>query len=166
LLFPTIYLAALLVRVPLFDRYFLPMLAPLTAILCSSVQPGALPKSARWIAVGMLLMLATYGVLGTRDYLERHRHRWQLLDSVLTEGVSSTRINGGFEFGGRFNFDREGTFINETYWVVDDEYLVTYADHVEGYEQLDWREYRRFLPPGSERVYLQRRVPPREGKRP
>jgi hypothetical protein len=95
-------------------------------------------------------------MLGTRDYLERHRNRNALLDDLLRQGIVAARINGGFEFNGRHNFDTGG-YSEPCGWVVDDEFIVSHAPAIDGCERIASREYGRALPPGRELVFVYRR---------
>ena len=147
--FAGLLLAAQLVRTPFFDRYYLPALPPLFALLWLAAG-NAPPAGARWRAAGavVLVVFATYGVLGTRDYLDHHRARNALLAPLLERGVDTRRIAGGFEFGGFHHFSRAWV------WVWDDEYLVSYAHCHPGYRRIDERSYRRRLFGDRESVYL------------
>ena len=81
--------------------------------------------------------------------------------------MTSRQIDGGFEFNGLHNFakdDRDWSRFKEkpgSLWVVDDEYVVTLAPSLEGYERIAERSVARRLPPGDEPVYVFRRLPTR-----
>ncbi len=166
LLFVVLYLGPLLVRWPFFDRWLLPVLPPL-AVLLATAGPGA-PRPLRdagraHLAVAALLtaLLVLFGVVGTRDYLEHHRARWRLLDGLLARSVSPARVDGGFEFNGWFNFDRdESRFLpgRVSRWVLDDEFLVSTAPEPPGYRAVESVTFHRWLPPGTERLTLFERV--------
>jgi hypothetical protein len=161
-LFTASYLGPLLVRLPFFDRWLLPAVPPLAVLLLASLpgRPRAHPGALRWTAALLLgLPLAVYGVAGTRDYMEHHRARWSLLDALAARGVSPERVDGGFEYNGWFNFDRDPTrFLGGvSRWVVDDAFVVSLAPEMPGYVQVDVRSFRRWLPAGTEHLYLFRR---------
>ncbi|MBW2244409.1 MAG: hypothetical protein JRH01_20685, partial [Deltaproteobacteria bacterium] len=135
---------------------FLPPLAALILHVSDDLRPlrGALAA----------VLLALWGWLGTADAMDHHRARWALLDELVETGVASDRIDGGLEFNGLFNFaknDRDWERFKEkpgSRWVVDDEYVVSQADDLPGYERVAEREYSRRLPPEESmiRVYHRR----------
>jgi hypothetical protein len=162
-LFTALYLGAFGLRVPFFDRYLatvLPVLAVLGLVLAGR-PPAAIRQHQRGASALAFALLALFAVLGTRDYMERHRARNLLLAQLESDGISPRRIDGGFEFSGLHNFDAyEAHFLkNDRRWVYDDEYLLTYAPAREGYLALQSLEYRRLLPPGREQIHLLHRIP-------
>ena len=148
------YLGVMVFRWPCFDRYFLPILPALIVLILCSRQPA--PGRPRFVAsLGFLLILACFGTLGTRDYLERERTRWSLLNELLEQGVSPTRIDGGVQFGGRYIWDPRSYDVG---FAVDDEYILAYVETLPGYTAVASRTLQRLLPPGVEQVFILRRV--------
>jgi hypothetical protein len=155
LLFPVVYVCALTVRAPFFDRYLVACLPPLLAFLIwAAGSEAAVSRSRR--AVGWILaaVTATYAVAGTRDYLEHHRARWALLGPVLEEGVPPEEIRGGFEFGGLYLFGPEWR------WVAGDLYRLAFVEQIEGFVPVSEQSYRTLFPPGRQRLALHRRTSP------
>jgi len=162
LFFPALFISVLALRLPFFDRYLIAVLPALAvAALTIAGRPAAqVGHAARTTAAIACTLLAAYSILGTRDYMERHRNRQILLDQQLAAGISPRRIDGGFEFNGRHNFDRNrNQFLEgERRWVYDDEFVVTYSASREGYRSLRSLEYRRWIPPGREQIHLLERI--------
>jgi hypothetical protein len=162
-LFAALYLGVLGLRVPFFDRYLtavLPALAVLGLVVAG--RPiSSISRAQRSASAVAFSVLALFALLGTRDYMERHRTRNVLLAQLLSDGISPRHIDGGFEFSGLHNFDSDRTHFlrNRRRWVYDDEFLLTYAPAHEGYVALRSLEYRRLLPPGREQIYLLHRIP-------
>lgn len=167
LAFPALCLGVLAFQSPFFDRWLLPFVGPLAAVLAVTMR-AATPGPARRAATLLpLALLGLWSWLGTADGLDHHRARWELLAALRTEGVSPARIDGGFEFNGLYNFakdDRDWERFKKkpgSLWVVDDEYVVTLARDLPGYERVDQREVTRRLPPGPEPIFVYRRLPAR-----
>ncbi len=158
--FPVICLGPHLIRAPYFDRYMIPTLAPLCAallvLLPAPERTGRARTAVAWLGV---LLLGTYAVVGTRDYMERHRARTVLTDGLLAEGVEARRIDGGPEFNGWHSFER--------YWggdryhwdyVNSDEYVLTYESDLPGYVHVRSHAYAHWLPPRTETIRLLHRA--------
>jgi hypothetical protein len=145
--FVAITFLALALRAPFFDRYLLPLLAPLAALVAArpAAEGGRAARAGAWALVAAL---GGFGAAGTHDYLAWNRARWRLLDPLVAGGVSPERIDGGFEFGGRMIFGPAWR------WRVDDEYVVSFGSERSGYTVAGAGEFRRLLPPRPERVFL------------
>jgi len=168
--FASVYLGVFLVR-PFFDRYMTAALPPLIAILL--VPTGRSTRTnprAVGLCLFLILVFGVAAVAGTRDLLVHNRARWSLLNELLAAGVSPERIDGGGEFGGRYNYDFDRAPFKKLddpprRWVVDDAYVVSLSSQLSGYRPIASREYRRILPPRVERlvVYCRNNEPPPEG---
>lgn len=167
LVFPLLYLAPLLGVDNFFDRYLLPILAPLAAVL---LGVHAVPSRARVggvaAALGLLAALAMLGVLGTRDYLEHSRARWSLLQTLIERGVPAERIDGGFEFDGWSGL-HPATVWEQRRRGKSYEFVVSHLGprHMRDFRVLDTRWYQRLLPPRKEGLVLYQRVGSKEATR-
>jgi len=98
---------------PLFDRYFLPVV-PLaialvwlgfnTTVLSEEPRP-AFPLRPIGIAAGLLslLLLLVYSAAGTHDYLDWNRERWSAARRLASElAIPPTEIDGGWEYNNLF----------------------------------------------------------------
>ena len=163
LAFPVIYLLPHLARSPCFDRYLLPSLAPFIAITLVIPRRFSPPQRSSVLAsAAILLLLAGYGIAGTRDYLESHRARWNLLTNLMESGVEPRQIDGGFEFNGWYSFERRDLPDGTPRWGFfhGDEYRLAFDPFIEGYQPIATRTVRRWLPPGSqEQITLFQRKP-------
>lgn len=161
---PAIYLGPHLIRSPYFDRYLLPMLAPL--LIGLFVFPDwsqDARKGAVAVGVGVFLLFGVYGILGTRDYMERHRAGWGLMNEQMDAGVDVLSLDGGFEFRGWYQFLphwRGDRYI----WRYggDDEFRLSYDESCEGYEVIATRDFHQWMPWQTEtlRVFQRLENPP------
>jgi len=168
LLFGTIAAYSTIVVRGHFDRYILPVLPVVTALLAYPVLAMRKPRN-RGVggAIVIMLLFATFSIAGTRDYVERNRNLWALLSTLMNEAeINPEHIHGGFEFNRWHGFQRYNHVFSEELgvflWVFDDkdEYVVSYASEVEGYTRTERQiVYRRWLPPGSEQISVFRRNP-------
>jgi hypothetical protein len=98
-----------LIYLPLFDRYFLPIVPMAIALIWQGFntpglapvpRPNILVRPIR-IAAGLLslLLLLVYSVAGTHDYLDWNRERWSALRLLASElAIPPTQIDGGWEY--------------------------------------------------------------------
>ena len=112
-------------------------------------------------AAAVLAVFFAYGTVGTRDYVERQRTSWALLDELISAGVAPHRIDGGFEFNGLYSFERHVTE-DDIIWeyVYDDEFKISHAEQLEGFTLLASKSFRRLLPPRTETIRLFHREAP------
>ncbi len=161
LIFPVLYLAPFLGLANFFDRYLLPVLPCLAALLLT--LPGRpAPATRRGCVAALLLLapLATYAVLGTRDYLEWNRARWALLAPLIERGVPPQGVDGGFEFDGWSGLDPEARWSQRLAGREHAEFLLSYVKlDARAYRALDARAYTRLLPPRIEILTLYRKNP-------
>ncbi len=149
-LYPAIYLGALGIRSPFFDRYLIVVLAPALALLTC-----ALPERPSWrrLAVVALAVLpvACFSLGATHDWRARERARSQLLAALLAEGISPIRIDGGTPFNATHNYGpvRFPKEVGRPF-MVDDEYRVSFRPRIEGYRLLRERSYPTLMPPRTD----------------
>ncbi len=157
--FPALCLAVLLFQHPFFDRWVLAFVPPLAAIALHAA-PAELRCGP---ALAGVALLALWSWLGTADAMDHHRARWELLAELQATGVTPDRVDGGFEFNGLYNFakdDRDWSRFKPkpgSRWVVDDEFVVSHAPTLPGYQPIAERSYPRRLPPGSRTIRVHQR---------
>jgi hypothetical protein len=157
-----------------YDRYMLPALFPLIALIMferptvaaarASAQPALIRRTrfaagASWL---MLVLIASYTVAGTHDYLSWNRARWLLIDTLLDKGVPVTRIDGGYEFNGLYLYDPRFDFLKpqpKSWWVHDDQYVIQFTPKA-GYRVIDNADAGGWLPPLRTRLLTLQRVAP------
>lgn len=158
-LFLVLYLGPLAFQSPFFGRWLLPVIPPLAALLLLRARAAPL-SPRRLVGTGIAFaVLVSVGTAGTHDMMARHRIRWDLLTGLLSRGIETGKIDGGFEFNGYNKYDPElPGEIGPRGWVGDAFYKLSYASALEDYVVLDSRSYARWFPPGEETVFLHRRT--------
>lgn len=148
----------------IFDRYLV-FLLPFSMSL--NLVAGGSPESiklegSRGVLAGVLLMAyCAFSVGATHDYLAWNRSRWQALNYLTAQcGITSNRIDGGFEFNGWHGYSPDyptpvGSEKEDKswWWVVDDEYMVSFGP-VPGYGQVKRFPFTRWMPPGEGNVLV------------
>lgn len=145
------------------DRYLVPILPIIAALILLPVTDSESEDSSFHVtSLVIFVLLAAFGVLGTRDYLVRNRERWSMLNELLKKGVDSNTVKGGFEFNAYLNFGKlpHTQAHIKGLWAADDEYVVSFTSEVPGYHAIDERAYRRWLPWGIEHVRMFHRISP------
>jgi hypothetical protein len=126
-----------------FDRYLLPALPAMLIVILLTASAGAAHQlRPGWAAVALLLVLGTFSVSGTRDYLTFNRVRWDALNALVASGVTTDRIDGGFEFNAWHNYTTFRDPIHRSAkgkWVRDNEYILSLAGSLSGYTKVDER---------------------------
>lgn len=147
-LIPVIYMPPILALSRSFDRYLLPMLPPLIAMLLLLAKETRFKLMTRSIAqAAVLALMAVYSVVGSRDYLEHHRCRWAALDQLVASGIDPSEIDGGFEFNCRYDFRKVIRAKREE--DVGYQFLVSHHQEMEGYRVVSRHSWRRLFPPGE-----------------
>ena len=146
----------------LFDRYVLFLLLPVLVFLVARERAGF--SSFGRFGAGVVILFLTaetaFTVLGTRDYLEWNRKRWQATRELMEEGVSYRSIDGGYEFNGWYGYDpayKPASDRSRSYWwVVDDEYMIA-SGPLPGYVRVKSYPFRRLLTGEQAEVVVLRR---------
>jgi 4-amino-4-deoxy-L-arabinose transferase-like glycosyltransferase len=128
--------------VNVFDRYLLAALPALLVLGLLEYQTRATSAmTGRWLpALAMLVAMALFSVLATRDAMQWQRARWQVIHSVIARGVPAMHLDGGYEFNGQvrgIGFSPGGPSITHHLELVDE---VTA-------EALSCRSYRAWIGP-------------------
>jgi Dolichyl-phosphate-mannose-protein mannosyltransferase len=145
-----------------FDRYTLFNLAFFAPVVCVFACEQALSNVRRNLIYLSLIVCATFGVVGTHDYLEWNRQRWHGLSVLQTNyGLAVENIDGGFEFNNyaarlkgdvrrpinEVNISRKGA-----------EYRVALSE-LPGHKVLQILPCNTFLYGSPKSVYLLKKVP-------
>ncbi len=149
------YLVLLLPRWPCFDRYLVPAVPVLAALLLTIRDPsvGASREVfVRRLGVVALGLLAIIGFAAARDNMTHHRARWSLLDPLLEGDVRPGCVDGGLELAGWKSYDSLRQDVLRQF--VGDPWQLTMGAAREGYVELDRRDYWRALPPRRETIRL------------
>ena len=146
-----------------FDHYllfYLPFI--LVGLIRNTARGPAVPLSRPWVPLGLvcILLIGSFSVAGTHDYLERLRTRWRVLGYMVHQaGISPAEIDGGYEFNGWNTYDpnylkRSGM---NWWWVIDDKYRISNAP-LEGYTLLFKAPCKRWMPPGEGALFVLKRI--------
>jgi hypothetical protein len=120
------------------------------------------------LAALLLAGLATFAVLGTRDYLAWNRLRWTALSELMAEEkLTPADIDGGFEFNGLYLYDpayKEDP-AKSWYWVDRDSYVLSFGK-LPGFDIIKLYCYSHWLPPYVGTIFVLKKNAPLETGRP
>jgi hypothetical protein len=149
-----------------FDRYLLPALPFVLALLAMADNDGEGRAAVTGLSLALLAAMTFYSVAGTHDYMQWNRARHHLLGELEARGVAATEIDGGVEYNGwrLAPVKRDWPTIEEAtpgrspekkswWWVEDDRWVVSFTA-LEGYRVADRRQWQRWLPPSAGEVLL------------
>ena len=147
------------------DRYVLPLLPFVIALLLWSLRDIRLALPIGWVA---LACVAAFSVVGTRDFLVFQKATWDYARYANYDlGVPLTKLNGGSSWDGYFlheygdRYDIPQQTVGGPWWnnlfatATDSTYVISGSPNAPGdgtYVQIDQREYSSWLM--SEPVYL------------
>lgn len=142
----------------LYDRYLIPLLLPLLAIIVASLpnkerlHPA---KTEERILVGIVLLLLgfffMFSTLATRDYITWNRVRWTALDALMEDDhIAAEDIDGGFEFNGLYLYkpDYQPAPPKSWWWVEGNTFVIAFGP-IPGYSIIREYEYDKWLPPAK-----------------
>lgn len=141
----------------LFDRYLVP-LVPFLLYLDADGLPhdGVGSTVRRFASVALIVLTATFSVVGTRDYLTWNRIRWQVLAKFQQiSSLNALDINGGFEYTGWFLYDpayRKPSDRPE--WRVDDDKYMIAFSKIPGFIVIKAYGYSTWMPPKARLLFL------------
>jgi hypothetical protein len=85
-----------------FDRYLLPLMPFILCWLAPFLRET--PPKARLAGWTIVLIFLAWSLVGTIDYLNWTKSKWDLAAELRSRGVQSNQIVGGYEVDGFFNF--------------------------------------------------------------
>ncbi|MGK2859528.1 MAG: ArnT family glycosyltransferase [Thermoanaerobaculia bacterium] len=140
-----------------FDRYVVDSLWTLALLI--PVVVGSVGRPARVLAAVATILVATFSLLATQEYLRWNGARWQAFSRLQAEGISMARMDGGYEInqflvGG---FDGPILLKRSGFSVVDPEYILTF-NRVPGYTVVSEDRFESFLGRRRGAVLTLRRV--------
>lgn len=95
--YAAVYAVATACGIQMYDRYVLPLLPPLTALL--GTTPGATARSRAWFAAGATLVLVgAVGLAFTVDSASFDGARWRAAERATRAGWRPTQVGGSFEW--------------------------------------------------------------------
>lgn len=143
-----IYLSLLLFSI-LMERYLLPVLPVfMVIILLATKQINELNFGNKMTAFLLLIILiyGSFSIGAIHDYLVRDRTMWQALQELIQkDGVSPSKINGGYEFSGWYSYTlNQPDKPNKRWWADDNEYIIS-SGSIAGYQALKRYPFQRWL---------------------
>ena len=164
----------------IFDRYLL-ILIPFLIVLLFSFMKEFKILNVKYLYI-IIIATALFSVVGTQDYINYNKASWYGSTQLLQQDVSPKQIDGGFEFNGWYNFEyalenldkikeKDENKITKllglksysehltkedavSWWfVVDDKYIISFSE-LDGYETIKGIEYKSYLFPGKQYVYV------------
>jgi hypothetical protein len=93
-----------------YDRYFLPLLPVMVALLLWALRPVRIFTPLAWLAV---LIMAAFSVAGTHDHLTYQDAAWEVAADAHASGIDYIDIDGGAAWDGyrlyEYSYDNEVT---------------------------------------------------------
>ena len=142
----------------IFDRYVV-FLIPLAMIILTvgNGKFSLIKKKTCYILSGLLVFIyGGFAVAGTHDYLSWNRARWESINYIMIKrNIPYTKIDGGYEFNGWFNYDPDyiTTPDKSWWWVKNDEYIISFGP-IKGFKI----RYKRWLERGEGDIYILKKV--------
>ncbi len=151
----------LMVVLAVFDRYLLPLFAPVIAFLLLRSGNFFSYKSA---AV-LVAMMALFSVAATQDYMAWNRAKNSAIDDLMAQGIPADMVDGGFEHAAWHFHDYSKAnpgiskakpydpgWIKDYFPVIDSRYAVSFSQ-LENYRMI--KEYNYFsLLTGTQKIYV------------
>lgn len=99
------HLGILFLNPHFFDRYLLPLL-PFCLVWLAPIlaESPARSRLGGWILV---VLFMGFNLWGTRDSLDWTKSKWDLENELISGGIPSSSIVGGYEVDGYYNFSNE-----------------------------------------------------------
>lgn len=151
-----VYLFFVLIFDFCYDRY---TILPVTLLsILMAEKPGS--RAGVIPAYSVIALMAVVSVLGTRDYFELNRVRWQAYyETIRTTKVSYRQVTGGFET------DCWNMGLNDTYWPYM--YLERYQYLIQYDAEKDFVRYKaypftRYFPPRADTLFVFKRTAAQE----
>ena len=140
-----------------FDRYMLPIV-PFVMILILPKQKKISFFTSIFTTL-FLLIMATYSIAATHDYLEWNKARWKALQFLENKNISPHQIDGGFEYNGwhQTHHRNPDNRYAKSWWFVDeDDYSIAFKPY-HNYQPMAAFPYSRWLNFSTDTVYALQR---------
>ena len=150
-----------------FDRYFTALLPFFIILFLGSVIKF---KNVRRVLLLTIVIFAVFSFIGTQEYINWNKARWYATTTLMQNNISEKQIDGGFEFNGWFTYEYALENLSQedirhpskkdtiSWWfVIDDEYIISFSE-LENYKTIKKLEYKSYLFPGKQYVYVLKRV--------
>lgn len=142
------------------DRYLLPLLPFILALLLWSLNNIKLSMPIGWTFAGLF---AFYSIIGTRDVLVFQTDVWKLAGQLNAEGIPDTRLDAGYpwdayhlwEFSEQYHIPRQtpdGSWWTDVYATATNSDYVISGAPLRGYDVIEVQPYSAWLQ--HDQVYL------------
>ncbi|MBK7936141.1 MAG: glycosyltransferase family 39 protein [Lewinellaceae bacterium] len=151
--FSLVYLGFVCFNSLLIDRYLFPLMPFLLLFLGAGY--GRFTWGG-WLGLGLL---AAFSISATHDYLAWNRARWAAMGRLDNQGITPSKIDGGFEYNGWHTTgpaSQKSPGLKSWWFVQDDEWVVSFGP-VYGYDPAFSVPFGRWLPPGRDSILASRR---------
>jgi len=142
------------------DRYILYTLPLIVLLIIPESMNDAIITKPRAIVFGGLVTISlVLSAIGTHDYFEWQRVRWQA-DNYLTEELqlSPHKIDGGYEFNGLYLTTWSHPLKDgQSWWYVDDDEYIVAFDKEDGYNVIKEFPCKKYFPLMENVVYVLKR---------
>lgn len=143
------YIFMIINTISYFDRYLIPLFA-LIIILFAYLTVGKLNLIP--LALIPLAFWAYVSVLGTKDYLELNRKRWEAYQNLRQQqGAHRDEINGGFEVN--CWYEGEGVGWKDIMDLSKFRYLIQFNNEA-GFKKLQSYPFQRYLPYKTDTIFV------------
>jgi Dolichyl-phosphate-mannose-protein mannosyltransferase len=144
-----------------FDRYLVQMILPFIIVLIPYIPSLKTNLRNTYFAYGIVFLISLFSIVGTHDFFECNRARWQAIDYLLNDlKISPNEIDGGFEFNGWYETKYKDDPSNPTksWWFVnEDNYMLSFSP-MEGYEIINKIPYNIRLSLGTGYIYVSSKI--------
>jgi hypothetical protein len=113
--FTAAYLALMVTRAAIFERYFLPLLFVFLVFLLRFYQGHVAPRLPLLTAI-FIMLFGAYGVVTFHDLLAADRAGLEAADELRAAGVSRSSIRAGFEYDGWTQIELTGHLAPKKRW--------------------------------------------------
>ncbi len=136
--------AALFVSGIYFDRYSVDSLWTLAIVL--PLLTDWTRVWTRGVAIGAVVVVGAFSILGTQEYLRWNRARWEAFGDLRKSGVRLEQIDGGYEINQYLigGFDGPVHLQKYGFSVIDNEYVIAFS-RVPGYRVVGKYGFESFL---------------------
>jgi hypothetical protein len=148
------------------DRYLLPLLPLVAAIIVWSIDDVDFSNMLVWPAI---TLVALFSIIGTRDVLVFHDDVWEIARALNTAGVPNTRLDAGYAWDAyhlwEFSYENrleprtpDGSWWTSAYAQATDSMYVIAGAPLQGYEVLSVHHVSSWLNRDDVDLYVLKRV--------
>jgi hypothetical protein len=169
--FTLCYIALLVTRADVYERYFIPVLFVLLVLLLRFYQ-ARITARLPLLSVAFVMLFAVYGVVAFHDVMAAGRARLEAADTLRAAGIKRGEIRGGFEYDGWTQIELAGHLAPKRRWpslppcvtwwdsdspAIHGRYQLAYSPWCFPESEFRPVEYGTWLPPLHREIYILRR---------